>query len=99
MYIGGAGIFSKVGFFHYLRLGNVTIVSFAKNADVLLCESRFMEEDISQAQEHMHLTTKDTGILAADAKVDKLIVSHFSRRYTDEQAIINKTREYFKETY
>lgn len=64
------------------------IVEFAKGADLLICESSLLEKygfpEISS-----HLTARQAGIIAKEAKVKKLMLTHF---WPEE-----KTKQYVKE--
>lgn len=64
------------------------IVEFAKGADLLICESSLLEKygfpEISS-----HLTAKQAAIIAKEAKVKKLMLTHF---WPEEKA-----RQYVKE--
>lgn len=57
------------------------IVDLARDADVLYCESRFLEEDRDEADKRYHLTARHAGFLARAAGVRRLEVFHFSPRY------------------
>ncbi|MBW3015068.1 hypothetical protein KY330_01475 [Candidatus Woesearchaeota archaeon] len=76
-----------------------SIVKFAKNADYLICESHFTQEDIELAKKHMHMTAKEVALLAKDAEVEQLELVHFSRRYfKQEHLLIEEARKYFENT-
>ncbi|MBI4143785.1 ribonuclease Z [Candidatus Woesearchaeota archaeon] len=62
---------------------NKSAVVLAKNADVLVCESSFMSELQDKAEEYLHLTAVDAGRIAQLAGVKKLVLTHFSPRYTE----------------
>ncbi len=70
----------------------------AENADVLICDSSFVEKDKELAEEKMHCTAKDAGEMAKKAKVKKLILTHFSNRYADRKIILREAKEIFKNT-
>jgi ribonuclease Z len=57
------------------------IVALARDADVLYCEARFLEEDREEADKRYHLTARHAGFLARAAGVGRLEVFHFSPRY------------------
>ncbi|MFQ5667257.1 MAG: ribonuclease Z [Candidatus Binatia bacterium] len=57
------------------------IVELARDADVLYCESLFLDEDRSQGLKRYHLTARQAGTLARWAGVKRLEVFHFSPRY------------------
>jgi ribonuclease Z len=57
--------------------------AFAAGADLLVCESTFLDEDAGLARAHGHLTAGQAGRIAADAGVRRLVLTHFSQRYRD----------------
>ncbi len=58
------------------------IVTLAREADILYCEAPYLERDAEKARERYHLTARQAGIMARKAGVRKLVVFHFSPRYT-----------------
>ena len=62
-------------------------VSLSKNADLLVHESTFSEEDESMAYEKLHSTTIMAAKTALLSNTKKLIIPHLSPRYTSKNAI------------
>ena len=62
-------------------------VSLSKNADLLVHESTFSEEDKSMAYEKLHSTTIMAARTALLSNAKKLIITHLSPRYTNKNAI------------
>lgn len=65
---------------------NNTITSFSKNADLLICESTFLK---GQKKLDYHLCAYEAGIIASNANVKSLLLTHFypeinSQKYVDE---------------
>lgn len=58
-------------------------VELAKGADLLISESSYTSEHKEKADEYKHMTAKDAGLLANNANVKKLILTHFSQRYKE----------------
>lgn len=75
------------------------ILDLAKKSDLLICESTYLNELKDQAKERGHLTAKQAGNIAKKAKVDKLIITHFSQRYPKTTPLLNEARGKFKNTY
>ncbi|WP_457622587.1 ribonuclease Z [Persephonella sp.] len=76
------------------------IIQLVKNSDVLYCEAVFLPEDKDQASKVFHLTADQTGEIAKDANVKKVVVFHFSRRYGKKSyKIIDEVRKIFPEAY
>lgn len=64
------------------------IVEFAKGADLLICEASLLES-YGFPEINSHLTAKQAGIIAKEAKVKELMLTHFwpeelARRYVKE---------------
>lgn len=59
-------------------------VELARSADVLLCESTYLDVDADLAHTYGHLTARQAGEIAAEAGVRLLALTHFSRRYGDD---------------
>jgi len=78
---------------------NARIVGFAKNSDVLVCESSFGEELLEKAKEHLHLTSGQAADIAKKAKVGKLVLTHIGGRYENNPKQLEKeARKIFKKT-
>lgn len=56
----------------------------AAGADLLVCESTFLDEHRALAYDYGHLTARQAGRLAAEAGARRLVLTHFSRRYGDD---------------
>lgn len=71
------------------------LAAFAWQSDLLFCESAFIEEDRDRARTTHHLTAREAGILARNARVKQLILFHFSRRYQDYSLVLDEARQEF----
>lgn len=65
-------------------------VALAAEADLLVCESTFASTDQDLARKYRHLTAADAGRIARDAGVRRLVLTHFSQRYTDVQPLVDE---------
>ncbi len=73
------------------------IASLAQEADIFFCESPFLNEDEEQATRRHHLTTRQAGILGRMAQVRKLVVFHFSPRYSGQaERIYREAQDSFR---
>ena len=58
------------------------IVHLAQGADLFFCEAPFLDQDRDQATMRYHLTARQAGHLARVAAARRLVVFHFSPRYS-----------------
>ena len=72
------------------------IIKKISNVDLLYHESTFLEKDREKAKLTWHSTAKDAAKVARDAKVDKLIIGHFSSRYENLDLFINEVKQIFQ---
>jgi ribonuclease Z len=59
------------------------VAPLADGADLLVIESTFLDADAGLAEEYGHLTAAQAGRVAAEAGVRRLVLTHFSERYTE----------------
>lgn len=71
-------------------------VDISKGAKLLLCESTFLEKEKRLSKKYMHMTAKDAANIAKDAGVEKLVLTHFSARYTDARMFVKEACEIFE---
>lgn len=57
--------------------------ALAQDADLLVIESTFLTEDEDLAAEYGHLTATQAAMIAAESRVRRLVLTHFSQRYPD----------------
>ena len=68
----------------------------ARDADLLICEATYGEDDQAElAWEHGHMTFDQAGALGARAGVRRLWLSHFSQRIEDPAACLPSARRHF----
>jgi ribonuclease Z len=61
-----------------------SLESVVKDADGLVIEATYLEEERDMARQYSHLTAKMAGELALKAGVQKLFLTHVSRRYREK---------------
>jgi len=61
------------------------VLELAEGADLLLIEATFLHEDRDLAARYGHLTARQAGRVAAQSGVRKVVLSHFSQRYADQE--------------
>ncbi len=60
-----------------------SVFELADGVDLLVIEATFLTDDEHLAQQYGHLTARQAGMVAAQAGVRKLVLTHFSQRYPD----------------
>ncbi|MET9337526.1 ribonuclease Z [Nonomuraea sp. NPDC003804] len=70
------------------------VFELAEGVDLLVIESTFLSAEAALAKEYGHLTAFDAGMVAARAGVRRLVLTHFSERYStaDEPAFLEEVR-------
>lgn len=61
------------------------VTALADGADLLVCESTFLETESDLARDYHHLTARQAGEAAAAADARRLVLTHFSQRHPDEE--------------
>jgi len=69
---------------------------FFRDCDVLVFESTFITPEKDKAIERFHSTALEASLLAKIAKVKKLILTHFSSRYTNLKLIEMEAKKNFE---
>jgi ribonuclease Z len=85
-------------FVHVGDTGNIEkLFTVCKDADALVIEATYLEEEAEMAKEFAHLTTTQAATLAREAGVKHLILTHISRRYR-EKDVRQEAQEIFPNT-
>jgi ribonuclease Z len=74
------------------------LIRFAKGANLLIHESTFSVKDTDKAIITYHSTTEDAARVAKEANVDKLIITHISKRYHDLPLFLAEATAIFPQT-
>lgn len=74
---------------------NPSIVTFCRNADLLVHESMFASDMEEEARMRKHSTAAQAATIARDAEVKKLALTHISARYLDTDELKNDARAIF----
>ena len=59
------------------------VIALVRDADQLFIEAPFLDADANIAAERQHLTARQAGHIAKQARAGRLIPFHFSARYRD----------------
>jgi len=70
-------------------------IDIAKDSDLLICESVYASNLQDKAEKYMHMTAKSAAMIANQANVKQLVLTHFSQRYKNTQEIEDDARDYF----
>lgn len=63
------------------------LIEICKDADALVIEATYLDEEAEMAKQFAHLTAKMSAELALKAGVKKLILTHISRRYRGKDVL------------
>lgn len=74
-----------------------SLVEAAQGADLLVHEATFLEEERDRARETGHSTALEAAMVAREAQVSLLALTHLSSRYSGRQAL-QEARSLFAET-
>ena len=74
------------------------IIPIIEGVDLLYHEATFAEEDALRASQTGHSTARQAARIANAAEVKKLMLGHFSARYTDNRILLEEAREIFPNT-
>ncbi len=74
------------------------VTDLAKNADILYHEATFSADMADRARETGHSTTVEAAAMARAAPARRLLLSHFSARYSDAATLVDEAREVFPAT-
>ncbi len=62
----------------------------AKEADLMVCESTYLSSEEKEAEKYYHLTASQAAKIAKTSGVKKLVLTHFSQRYSSIEDFIKE---------
>jgi len=68
----------------------------AEDTDLLICEASYSSAIEEKAENNKHLTAKQAALLASNANVKKLILTHISQRYKTPQEVLEDAKDVFE---
>jgi ribonuclease Z len=74
------------------------IIPFINGADLVYHETTYLDNMRDKAFERFHATTKQAAEIAKKANVGKLLIGHFSSKYSTLEQFENEAREIFANT-
>lgn len=77
---------------------NEAIISIISGVDLLYHEATFLEQHSHLTDKTKHSTAKEAAQIAKKAKVEKLVLGHFSTRYNDHNEFIKEASSIFENT-
>jgi ribonuclease Z len=77
---------------------NEAMIKQIEGVSVLYHEATFMETEKDKAIETKHSTAKEAATMAQVAKVDKLVIGHFSARYKNLDMVLAEAKTIFENT-
>jgi len=72
-------------------------ILLARDADIMIADSTFTSALEEKAEEYNHMTAKQAGLIANQANVKKLVLTHFSTRYKDAAELVEEAKEVFQD--
>ncbi len=69
---------------------NNSVPIIAEQADLMICEATYGNEHEEKAREYKHLTAAQASLLAQQAGVKELILTHFSQRYKQVDTLLDE---------
>jgi len=74
-------------------------IRLAENATILYHEATFGQALKDKATETGHCTAQEAAIVAKTANVQRLVIGHFSARYTNAFVLLKEAKQVFEETW
>lgn len=72
-----------------------TLAARLQGVTTLYHESTYGDDNIAMAEKYFHSTASQAARVALDAGVRKLLLGHYSSRYTDEHVLLRQAQEVF----
>jgi ribonuclease Z len=75
-----------------------SIIPYIQEVGILYHEATFMQDKAAIAADKLHSTAMEAATIALKARVEKLVIGHFSARYEDLEPLLAEARTIFPET-
>ena len=70
-------------------------IKLSQSSDLLVCEATYASELGDKAEQFKHMTAKDAALLANNAGVKRLIITHLSQRYKTPGDVLEDAKNVF----
>lgn len=77
---------------------NINTIQYIKNVDLLFHEATFADSEANRAAQTYHSTARQAADMALQSEAKRLLIGHFSARYTDERVLLDEARKIFGQT-
>ena len=77
---------------------NPSMIPLIKGASMIYHDCTYSSQDAERAKKHFHSTSADAARTAVQAQAGKLVLGHFSARYTDENILLEEAQDIFPNT-
>ncbi|MCB9358519.1 ribonuclease Z [Candidatus Woesearchaeota archaeon] len=74
-------------------------IILAQDADVVISEATYLDKHVDKADQYKHMSVKQAAQIAHEANAKKLVMTHFSQRYSDVSELEEEARDIFPESY
>lgn len=73
--------------------------ALAERADLLVCESTYLNSERDEAHAHHHMTAEQAALLAQRGGARRLVLTHFSQRYPDVRPFLDEAAPIFPDVH
>lgn len=71
------------------------LIEFFRGCDLLIFDSTYADRHADKAKENQHSTAREAAIIAKEAGVKTLVLTHFSARYDDVTELVKEASEVY----
>lgn len=74
------------------------LADMVKGVNLLYHEATYGEDNKEMAEKYLHSTAREAAMVARDSGAKKLMIGHFSKRYRDENVLLDEAKAVFENT-
>lgn len=71
-----------------------SILELARGVDLMVCESTYLHTEVELAEKYKHMTARQAAEYATEAGAKRLLLTHFSARYSNNQVFAEEASNY-----